>query len=162
MLTAAMAASSFSSALADMARMPERKAGLWHMTTTMDEGQGPVTQDLTMCIDAGMERMTVSASADEHGKQCSKYDITRQGEITVVEMSCQFSGRQVVSKTELGGDFKAAFLVKIESTTSGEQNAQSISVKRKISQTGKYLGEDCGDLAGGEAKGPDGTRVMVQ
>lgn len=161
-LAAAVAASGFSPALADDARMPERKAGLWHMATTMDEGQGPVTQDLTMCIDADMERTTVAASADEHGKQCSKYEIKREGETTVVEMSCQFSGRQVVSKTELSGDFKSAFLVKIASTTSGEHNSKSVSVTRKISQSGKYVSEDCGDLAGGEAKAPDGSRIMVQ
>lgn len=161
-LAAAMAASAFSSTLADDARMPERKAGLWQMATTMDEGLGPVTQDLTMCIDAGMERTTVAASADEHGKQCKRYEITRQGETTVVEMDCQFASRQVVSKTELSGDFKTTFMVKIESKTSGEHNSQSVSVKRKISQSGKFLGEDCGDLAGGEAKAPDGTRIMVQ
>lgn len=161
-LAAAVAASSFSQVFAGDARMPERKAGLWHMATSMDEGKGPVAQDITMCIDADMERTTVAASADEHGKQCKQYAITRQGENTVVEMDCQFASRQVVSKTEMSGDFKTAFLVKIESTTSGEQNSQTVSVRRKISQTGKYLGEDCGDLAGGEAKGPDGTRVMVQ
>ncbi len=48
-----------------------------------------------MCIDADMERTTVAASADEHGKQCEKYAITQHGENTVVEMSCRFSGRQV-------------------------------------------------------------------
>jgi hypothetical protein len=161
-LAVSMAGLAFSPSLADDARMPERKAGLWHMATTMDEGKGPVAQDLTICIDADMERTTVAASTDEHSKQCSKYAITKQGENTVVEMSCQFSGRQVESKTELSGDFNAAFQVKIESTTSGEQNSQSVSVRRTISQTGKYLGEDCGELAGGEAKAPDGTRVMVQ
>lgn len=157
-----MAAFSVFPAAAEPARMPERKAGLWHMTTTMDEGNGAVTQDLTMCVDARMERLTVSASAEEHGKQCARYDIARRGEATVVEMSCQFSGRQVESKTEMSGDFQSAFAVKIESTTSGEQDAQSVSVKRTIQQTGTYLGADCGDLSGGEAKGPDGTRVMVQ
>jgi hypothetical protein len=161
-LTTAASVLAFSPTLADTPRMPERKAGLWRMATTMDEGRGPVMQDLTMCIDADMERMTVAASQAEHGKQCSKYEIARKDDKTVVEMSCQFSGRQVVSKTELSGDFQAAFLVKIESTTSGEQKSQSVSVKRTISQIGTYLGTDCGDLAGGEAKAPDGTRVMAQ
>jgi hypothetical protein len=53
-------------------------------------------------------------------------------------------------------------LVKIESTTSGMEKSQSIVVKRTITQNGKYLGESCGDLQPGEAKSPDGTKVMVQ
>jgi hypothetical protein len=37
-----------------------------------------------------------------------------------------------------------------------------VAVKWKITQTGKYLGAHCGDLVGGEARGPDGAKVMVQ
>jgi hypothetical protein len=39
---------------------------------------------------------------------------------------------------------------------------RSVSVKRSITQTGKYLGESCGDLKAGEAKGADGKKVLVQ
>ncbi len=149
-------------ASADDVRLPERKAGLWELSTTMDEGLGPKDQTLKLCIDADMERSTVTASAEEHAKQCSKYDVTRKGDSTVVDMSCQFASRRVVSRTEMSGDFQTTFLVKIESTTSGEQNQQTVSVKRTISQTGKYLGGNCGDLVGGEAMGPDGSRILVQ
>lgn len=149
-------------AFADDIRLPERKAGLWELSTTMDEGLGPKDQTLTICIDADMERTTVAAAADEHDKQCSKHEIKREGDNTVVDMSCQFASRHVASRTEMSGDFKTAFLVKIDSTTSGEHNSQSVSVKRTITQKGKYLGESCGDLVGGEAKGPDGSRILVQ
>lgn len=149
-------------AWADSVRLPERKAGLWELSTTMDEGLGPKDQTMKLCIDADMERSTVSASAEEHGKQCSKYDIKREGERTIVDMSCQFASRHVASRTEMSGDFQSAFEVKIESTTSGEQNQQTVSVKRTITQKGKYLGESCGDLIGGEAMGADGSRILVQ
>jgi hypothetical protein len=159
---AAAAVSLHGAATAADLSLPERKAGLWELATTMDEGLGPKDQTLKMCIDADMERTTVAASADEHTKQCSKYDISRAGGNTIVDMSCQFASRHVVSRTELSGDFKTEFQVKIESTTSGEQNAQTVSVKRTITQKGKYLGESCGDLVGGEAIGPDGSKVLVQ
>ncbi len=77
-------------------------------------------------------------------------------------MSCQFASRHVVSKTEMTGDFSADLSVRIESSTSGDHNGQSVTVKRTITQTGKYLGENCGDLHAGEAKGEDGTRILVQ
>jgi hypothetical protein len=149
-------------ASAEEAQLPERKAGLWELSTTMDEGLGPKDQTMKLCIDADMERNTVASSKEEHAKQCTKYDVTRQGENTVVDMSCQFASRHVASRTEMSGDFQTGFLVKIQSTTSGEHNEQTVTVKRTITQTGKYLGGDCGDLVGGEAMGSDGSRILVQ
>lgn len=146
----------------DEVRLPERKAGLWGLTTTMDEGLGPKDQTMQLCVDADMERATVEASLHEHDKQCSKYEIKKEGDKTIVDMSCQFASRHVTSRTEMGGDFQSSLTVKIESTTSGDQNGQTVAVKRTITQNGKYLGASCGDLTGGEAKGPDGTKVMVQ
>lgn len=148
--------------LADAVSLPERKAGLWELTTTMDEGQGPVDRTLTMCVDADMERNTVIASMMEHKQQCSKYEIKQDGDKTVVDMSCRFNSRDVESRTEMSGDFATSLLVKINSTTSGDHRGQSVAVKRTITQTGRYLGKNCGDLTGGEAMGSDGTRVMVQ
>lgn len=149
-------------AAADEAQLPERKAGLWELTTTMDEGLGPKDQTMKLCVDADMERTTVAASTQEHEKQCSKYEIKKEGDKTVVDMSCQFASRHVTSRTEMSGDFQTSLAVKIESTTSGDHNGQTVAVKRTITQTGKYLDASCGDLMGGEAKGPDGTKVMVQ
>lgn len=148
--------------LAQGDRLPERKAGLWELHTVMDEGLGPKDQKMTLCIDKDMEHNTVTASHEEHARQCSKYELSRDGDKTVVDMTCQFASRAVTSRTEMTGDFKSALNVKIESTTSGDHNGQSVAVKRTITQTGKYLGESCGDLTGGEAKGPDGTKVMFQ
>jgi hypothetical protein len=62
----------------------------------------------------------------------------------------------------MSGDFETAFKVTINSTTSGEQDGQSVTVKRTIVQDGKYLGESCGDLKAGEAMGSDGKKIMVQ
>lgn len=146
----------------DAVKLPERKAGLWELTTIMDEGLGPKDQTLTLCVDADMEKNTVNASLHEHEKQCSKYEVKKEGDKTVVDMSCQFASRHVTSRTEMSGDFETSLAVKIDSTTSGDHNGQTVAVKRTITQTGKYLGASCGDLAGGEAKGADGSRVMVQ
>ena len=149
-------------ALAQGERLPERKAGLWELHTVMDEGLGPKDQKMTLCVDKEMEHNTVTASHEEHARQCTKYELSRDGDKTVVDMSCQFASRAVTSRTEMSGDFQTALNVKIESTTSGDHNGQTVAVKRTITQTGKYLGESCGDLIGGEARGPDGTKVMVQ
>lgn len=150
------------SALAENVSLPERKAGLWELTTTMDEGKGPVDRTLKMCVDAEMERNTVLASLIEHKQRCTKYAISKEDDKTVVNMSCRFDNRDVESRTEMSGDFQTSLLVQIESTTSGDHRGQSVAVKRNITQTGRYLGQSCGDLVGGEAMGSDGTRVMVQ
>lgn len=147
---------------ADATDLPLRKAGRWELKTVMDEGNGPREQTMTMCVDADMERNTAAASAVEHKQSCGKYEVKRTGETVVVESTCTMNGRDVDSRTQMSGDFSKSFLVKIDSTTSGIEGAQSISVKRTITQDGKFLGDSCGDLKGGEAMSADGVKLMVQ
>jgi len=146
----------------DDIELPMRKAGQWELSTIMNEGDGPKEQALTMCIDAEMERTTVAASKADHKENCSKYEVKKDGDKIVVDAKCKFNERDVESTTEMSGDFATTFEVKIASTTSGTDGNRSISVKRTITQTGKYLGESCGDLKAGEAKGTDGKKVLVQ
>ena len=142
--------------------LPLRKAGRWELKTVMDEGMGPREQTLTMCVDAEMERNTAAASAAEHKQSCTKYQVSKADGATIVDATCNMNGRDVESRTEMKGDFQSSFAIKIDSTTSGIEGAQSVSVKRTITQDGKFLGDSCGDLKAGEAMGPDGTKIMVQ
>ncbi len=161
---AAMTAFAVPSQSADTdAALPERKAGMWELKTTMDEGNGPIDQTMKICIDESMEKNTVIASVAEHKTNCETYTINSANGATTVEADCMFNKRKVVSTTTMSGDFKAAFDIKIVSkTTDPSDKAQSIVINRTITQTGKYLGESCGDLKGGQAQGPDGNPVMVQ
>ncbi|MBY0559594.1 DUF3617 family protein [Hyphomicrobium sp.] len=156
---------SASSASSDdaQATLPERKAGLWELKTVMDEGNGPRDQSMKLCVDGQMEKNTVSASVLEHKANCTSYDIKSAGGATEVNSDCLYNGRKVMSTTNMSGDFKSAFEIKIQSTTTDpEQKAQSVVVKRTITQVGKYVGESCGDLKAGEAEASDGTRMLVQ
>ncbi|MBN9248245.1 MAG: hypothetical protein J0I81_12520 [Hyphomicrobium sp.] len=161
----AFLAFSVSSASSDDAKatLPERKAGLWELKTVMDEGNGPHDQTMKLCIDGQMEKNTVSASVLEHKANCSSYDIKSAGGSTEVNSDCLYNCRKVMSTTTMSGDFKSAFEIKIQSTTTEpEQKTQSVVVKRTITQLGKYVGESCGDLKAGEAEAADGTRILVQ
>jgi len=146
-----------------LAKLPERKAGLWELQTRMDEGNGPHDQTMKLCVDARMEKNTVSASVADHKANCSAYDIKASGGSTVVDSNCLFNGRRVISTTDMSGDFKSTFTIRIKSTTTEpQQTAQSVVVKRTITQLGKFVGDSCGDLKPGEAEATDGTRMLVQ
>ena len=143
--------------------LPERKAGLWELRTVMDEGNGPRDQTMKLCIDAQMEKNTVSASVADHKANCATYDVKAAGGNTTVDSDCLYNGRKVISTTNMSGDFTSAFEIKIESTTTEpEQKTQSVVIKRTITQVGKYVGDSCGALKPGEAEGADGSRMMVQ
>ncbi len=148
--------------LASETALPLRKAGKWEQKTTMEEGGKKHEQALTICIDADMERNTSLASVAEHKANCSKYDVKSTGSTVVVEATCKMNGRDVQSHTEMSGDFQKSFSVKISSTTSGVQDAQTISIARVIEQQGTFISDSCGDLQAGEAMGPDGKKVFVQ
>jgi hypothetical protein len=142
--------------------LPYRKGGQWELKTVMDEGRGPKEQVLTMCVDEEMEKNTALASRTEHKDGCTKYEVVKSGDKYVIDAQCTFNERDVTSHTEMSGDFAKSFEVKIESTTSGTNGSQAISVKRTITQSGTYQGESCGDLKAGEARGTDGKKVLVQ
>jgi len=145
------------------ATLPERKAGLWELKTQMDEGNGPKDQLMKLCVDAEMERNTVIGSIADHKANCSAYDIKTSAGTTTVDSNCVYNGRKVMSTTNMSGDFKSAFTITIQSmTTEPQQTAQSVVVKRTITQLGKFVGDSCGDLKPGEAEAPDGTRMLVQ
>jgi hypothetical protein len=157
-------AGSITAAHAEETTLPARKAGMWELKTSMDEGRGPREQSMKICIDATMEANTVQASLAEHKQNCEKYNIRKDGDKTVVDMTCKFNGRHVESLTEMEGDFSKVFKIKISSTTSDTREAtqQTITVKRIILQDGTYLSESCGDLRPGEALSPDGAKILVQ
>lgn len=148
---------------ADTIELPQRQPGKWHLKTEMDEGRGPITQNLTMCITAEMEKNTASASVSEHQSNCSRYDVKKDGDAIVVDAECAYAVDKVTSHTEMSGDFKTSFSVKVSSTTiTTPPEGRPLTRERKINQTGEHLGEDCGDIKPGEAVTEDGNRVMVQ
>jgi hypothetical protein len=164
-LAAAVAIAAYAAAspgLADPSELPMRKAGLWQLTTVMDEGAGPKEHVFKMCIDAAMEASTVRASMLDHEANCATYQVNVAGGVTTVDADCVFNTANVRSRTEMSGDFMQTFEVKIESTTLAKGGAQSRPVKRTIRQTGSYLGEACGNVGPGEAMAPDGSKYAVQ
>lgn len=164
-LTAFFACAAISTAtFANDVTLPERKAGLWELKTSMDEGAGPRENAMKLCIDATMEATTVRTSLTEHKASCEKYDIVKANDVTTVDMSCKFNNRHVTGKTEMSGDFKSSFKVRIDSTTSDDaaNDTRTVTVHRVITQEGTYVGESCGDLSPGQALTADGQKVLVQ
>ncbi len=142
--------------------LPTRKGGLWEQNTTMDQGEGPREHTMTLCIDESMEKLTVFASIKHHKDNCTKYEIKNSDGTTVVDSDCVLNDRPVTSTTKMTGDFQSGFQIEIETRTTLSDNGRSRVMTRHISQMGKYLGADCGDLKPGEAKGSNGDRIMVQ
>jgi hypothetical protein len=146
--------------------LPLRKAGLWQVHTQTDEGSGVQKQDLTMCIGEEMERIAVRASGADNRANCATYEVSKTTAGTTIDAVCSIEDRKVVTRTELTGNFTSEFSVKVDSTTSGHaprsQGGQPVNVHRIILQDGKYLGEACGELQAGEAKGADGRTLKVQ
>lgn len=149
---------------ASTAQLPQRAPGKWKLTTEMNQGNQSIKQSLTMCISAEMEKKTAEASAAEHQSSCSRYDISEENGATIIESSCAYAVDKVTSRTEMTGDFKKSFAVKIVSTTMTQPpgGLKPIRRDRTINQTGEYLGKDCGDIQPGEAVSEDGSRVIVQ
>ncbi len=150
-------------ALAADGELPQRQPGKWKLQTEMDEGRGPIKQSLTMCITEEMEKNTAAAALSEHKSNCSRYDVKKDGDTTIIDSECAYAVDKVTSRTEASGDFKTSFKVDIVTTTiTTPPSGKPLQRERRIKQTGEMLGADCGDIKPGEAVTEDGNRVMVQ
>ena len=74
-----------------------------------------------------MEKNTVSASIVEHKANCTSYDIKSAAGGTEVNSDCLYNGRKVISTTNMSGDFKSAFEIKIQITTTEPKNRHRVS-----------------------------------
>jgi hypothetical protein len=150
----------------DQLDLPLRKAGLWDVRTQTDEGQGVKEQRLKLCIGEQMERDTVRVSGEQNRINCPKYVVNKSAVGTIVDASCVYDDRKVITHTELSGDFKTTFKVKVESSVAGNapkaQGGAPVDVTRTILQDGTYVGTDCGSLSAGDAQTVDGQTVTVQ
>lgn len=106
---------------------PQRKAGLWEVAMTMQQGTPP--QVVQQCIDANTDRQLMEHFGGMTKRDCAKNISRREGAGYVIESDCTIGGMKVVSKGTLTGDFNAAYTMRMESTVNGKPTAMTMNAK---------------------------------
>lgn len=120
--------------------MPARKSGLWEIKTeTRADGRsmpGPMT--MQMCVDRKRDDATADLRDMRAPKQrCSKTDVRRSGEQTVIDSVCTHEGRTVTSRTTISGDLATDYRMETVARFAPPMHGMATMAS---TMTGKWLG----------------------
>jgi len=124
--SATAAASSAAPAAGPMTadQMPQRKAGLWKQTMSMDGG--PTNGAIQLCVDAASEAKMNITAQNIAGAKCDKPQFTRalDGSIAFSNSCDMGSNGKMQTSGTIKGDFNSSYVATIATTTSGSPMAQ--------------------------------------
>lgn len=86
--------------------MPKRKSGLWEIKTS---GEGMPGQTIQQCVDAASDQLLAQRAGGMGKQQCSKNDVSKQGNKMVVDSVCKFGQTTSTTHAEFSGDFESAY-----------------------------------------------------
>jgi len=125
-----------SSALAESATFPERKAGLWQLTVTDSTGATP-SQTSEQCIDKETDAKLMQSGMGIVNSMCSKNESRNESGKFITESTCNVMGSEVTSRSVTSGDFSSSYVTEVTSKNNPPLMGQAGS-NMKI--TAKYLG----------------------
>lgn len=136
--------------------VPARKPGQWELRMTT--GQAPEVS-LQMCVDEATDKEMMDASLSIVTSICPTPIWSRDGDAIVILADCQVStGRTVISRAELSGDFQSEYLFKVH-TKSGMGTASEVDLEHRYT----WVGKTCSDgLLPGVVKLPNGGKMKLK
>jgi hypothetical protein len=134
--------------------VPARKPGLWEMRMTT--GHGGSEASMEMCVDQATDKEMMDASLSIITAMCPMPVWSRDGRSIIISADCQMStGRTVISRAELSGDFQYQYWFQMNTKT-GVGASSSTELKHQFT----WLADDCGKgLKPGYIKLPNGSKM---
>ena len=141
-------------ALAGPVEMPNRKPGLWEIKVS----PGPQMPARTMqqCTDATTDKDMAASFSPMAKEMCSKQDMQKTATGLVIDSTCTVSGTTSVSRTEINGDFNAAYTVRVSTKGNGKL-PESVTM-----MDAKWLGVCKADQKAGDIVMPGGMKMNIK
>lgn len=151
----------FSPALAE--DMPPRKPGLWELRMSI-EGQKMPPQLAQHCIDAETDRLMSEMGTGMQKEMCQKHEMTKSGDMLVVDSVCNIGGVTTTTRAEITGDFNSAYTVKVHSRREDSPAAKKMPGPAEMNMTiaAKYAGECKKGQKPGDMIMPGGVKINVR
>jgi hypothetical protein len=147
------------------ADFPSRRAGHWEIRVVTEKPNGAPALDTQVCIDAATDRELMEFGLRFSKDACSRFDIKRAGQTTVIDSQCTFGPVSSKLRTVMSGDFQTTFTVRIEGTTDGMplQGGGKGPQETLIVQTGRWTAAACPDgMKPGDFTLPGGMRFNIK
>lgn len=136
--------------------VPSRKPGLWELNMTVNQGPDATLQ---MCVDEETDKEMMDASLSIVTSICPMPTWSRDGNAIVILADCQIStGRTVVSRAELKGDFQSLYMFKVHTKT-GVGESSTVDLEHEYS----WIGPTCPEgLRPGFVRLPNGGKMKLK
>lgn len=95
------------------AEVPARKSGLWEIKMSFENRNLPA-QSIKQCVDAGSDRL-VPAGAASAQSNCSKRDVQRSGNTTIIASTCTIAGKTLNTRVAITGNLDSAYTMTLTS-----------------------------------------------
>lgn len=137
--------------------VPARKPGLWELRMTT--GHSDVEAVMEMCVDEATDKDMMDASLSIITALCPMPQWSRDGRSIVITADCQMStGRTVISRAELSGDFHSLYWFSMNTKTGVGANSAT-ELKHQFT----WLAPSCGTgLMPGSVKLPNGGKMKLK
>jgi len=136
--------------------VPARRAGQWELRMTAGSAPEAVMQ---LCVDEKTDREMMDASLSIVTSLCPMPNWSREGATIVIAADCQVgTGRTVVSRAELSGDFQESYLFKLHTKT-GLGARSTVDLEHRY----RWVGRTCvGGLRPGYVRLPNGGTMKLK
>jgi hypothetical protein len=98
--------------------MPARKAGLWELKMSFDNGAIP-GQTMKQCIDAATDKLMESNFGGSPQQSCEKQEVSKSGAALIVDSVCSFGGMTSTTHSVITGSFDSGYTMEITSKRGG-------------------------------------------
>ncbi|MGZ3409106.1 MAG: DUF3617 domain-containing protein [Xanthobacteraceae bacterium] len=141
------------------AELPPRKPGLWELKMNFARNAPP--QAMQQCIDAATDKLMRSPSGRPGAEEdCSKRDISTNGDQTIVDSVCTYGGKTMNSHMVITGSFDSSYVMNITTKSEGALAPGEMS-ELSMTLQGKWLGPCAADQKPGDMILPGGTKMNV-
>jgi hypothetical protein len=143
--------------------MPARRAGLWELKMSFDNGGMP-GQTMRQCIDVETDRLMQSNFGGSPRQTCTKQEVAREGKTVVVDSVCRFAGVTTTSHAVITGSFDSAYTMKVTTWRDGAPPAPGLSVDgaNHLTIAATWLGPCAAGQRAGDMMMPNGRTVNVR
>jgi Protein of unknown function (DUF3617) len=137
--------------------LPQRKTGMWVVTSRSPAGDMP-SHEVRMCIDASTDAMMANLGTNMMQGACSRNDIKRDSAVVTVNTTCKVGQMQTstTAVTRFSGD--TAYHTDINTTFNPPMMGHASAV---VAQDAKWTGACPADMKPGDMVMPDGTKMNI-
>jgi hypothetical protein len=121
--------------------IPTRRAGLWEVTITHDDGANKTPpQTMQQCTDAETDGMMNAFGGAISADLCSQQEVKKVGATLVISATCQIGPMKSVSQSTVSGDFTSNYTVKVTSKIEGAPAQAQVLTGGTTTIQAKWIG----------------------